>query len=349
MINKKKISVVLLSGAMLISMSVPAFSMERHVITGTADNPATINVEKNLVMAEGIAVPNTSFEFDVQKLTTDAPDLTITPITYTDSDVKGEVSDGKYNIIKKSQLVFGNFPHAGEYKYTITEKNTSFDGITYDAESYTLTVQVSNKQAGGLYIKTIAAKKQNGEKPENLEFTNTYRRNGSLTIEKKTTGDLADKTKEFDFEITFIKSATEGQEKPIYIGNIGSQTVSATAGETTTFKLKDGQKLVFDNLPAGTRYTVKEIGAEDGYTAYGKVTENGIQGTEINASGDNADLELNNKLVGENDNKVEFENKFNETPITGIIMNNIPFVLMVSVAVAGFGILALVKRRKIVR
>lgn len=349
MVNKKKISALLLSGAMLMNMSVSAFAMEKNVHNGTEEKPATISVEKNLVMAEGISVPNTSFEFNVQKITADAPELTITPISYADSDDKGVVSDGKYNIKKKSELAFGNFPHAGEYKYTITEKNTRIDGMTYDTESYTLTVQVTNGQVGNLYIQAITAENLEGLKPDAIKFTNTYRKDGSLIIEKKTTGDLADRTKEFNFEITFTKSATEGEGGSTYTGKIGDQIVSVKVGETKTFKLKHGQSLEFDNLPAGTKYTVKEVGANDGYTAHVRVTENGVQAEKVSATAENADLVVNNKLVGENDNKVEFENEFNETPITGIITNNLPFLLMISVAVAGFGILALVKRRKIVR
>lgn len=50
--------------------------------------------------------------------------------------------------------------------------------------------------------------------------------------------------------------------------------------------------------------------------------------------------------IGEKDNKVEFENKYNEVPITGIILNNLPFILMIGVAVLAFSTLAILKKRR---
>lgn len=55
-----------------------------------------------------------------------------------------------------------------------------------------------------------------------------------------------------------------------------------------------------------------------------------------------------NALVGENANSVTFTNTYNEVAITGIVVKNMPFLLMI-----GFGVIALVslvvltKRRKV--
>lgn len=82
-------------------------------------------------------------------------------------------------------------------------------------------------------------------------------------------------------------------------------------------------------------------------TAYVKVTDNGAQGQVINGT-DDKDLvsSENGNYIGEKDNKVEFENKYNEVPITGIILNNLPFILMIGVAVLAFGTLAILKKRR---
>ena len=50
-------------------------------------------------------------------------------------------------------------------------------------------------------------------------------------------------------------------------------------------------------------------------------------------------------LVGENENKVVFENHYDDIPITGIIMNNLPFILLIGVAVLAFGALVFLKKR----
>lgn len=53
-------------------------------------------------------------------------------------------------------------------------------------------------------------------------------------------------------------------------------------------------------------------------------------------------------LVGEKENKVIFVNEFSDdnVPITGIIENNMPFILLIGVGIAAFGSLAVAKKRK---
>ena len=56
---------------------------------------------------------------------------------------------------------------------------------------------------------------------------------------------------------------------------------------------------------------------------------------------------MESNLVGENDNKVTFVNTYNDTPITGIIVNNLPFIALIGIAVAAFGSLAIIKRKRV--
>ena len=185
-----------------------------------------------------------------------------------------------------------------------------------------------------------------------ISFTNTYRKNVSLEITKATTGTLADKTKKFNFKITFEKSATEDtltnfQGTITRKGSAETETVTCQSG-SATFTLADGDVLKFENLPAGTKYTVTEVeGEKDGYTPYVTVTDNGTKGQVIKgADGTDLSSSQNGNYAGENDNIVEFENKYVENPATGIIMNNLPFILLIGVAVLAFGTLAFVKKRR---
>ena len=170
-----------------------------------------------------------------------------------------------------------------------------------------------------------------------------------MTIEKNTTGTYADKTRKFDFEITFTKSPMSDQTT--FTGTIGAQSVEYTAGQTKTFKLADGEKLVFNNLPVGTTYMVKELAATDGYTPKVTVVENKtttvtnktVQETEaLDTLKENG----KNNLVGENENKVTFTNTYKDVAVTGIVMNNLPFILLVAVAIVAFVSLAVIKRRR---
>ncbi len=358
MLNKRGFGALLLVATMIMGMSTTAFAQETThtptVGTGTAESPATVSITKDFEMAEGLSIPTVTFNFNAEKVTKDAPDATIQEIQYKESDSKGKAVGGKYTISKDAAISFGIFPHAGEYTYTITETAGNSAGVTYSQEQYTLRVQVANKQDGSLYVKNITAEKGMNNGTENkvnkILFTNTYRKNASLVIEKKTTGELADKTKKFNFTITFTKSATENSLSK-FVGTItrkGNTTEQVTCNNgETNFTLADGDKLTFENIPAGTKYKVTEKGEKDGYKAYVKVTDNGVQGQVVSGTDEN-DLvsSENGNYIGEKDNKVEFENKYNEVPITGIILNNLPFILMIGVAVLAFSTLAILKKRR---
>ena len=51
-------------------------------------------------------------------------------------------------------------------------------------------------------------------------------------------------------------------------------------------------------------------------------------------------------LVGENENKVTFTNTYKNIPLTGIFMNNLPFVIVIGIAVLALGTLAVLKKQK---
>ena len=96
---------------------------------------------------------------------------------------------------------------------------------------------------------------------------------------------------------------------------------------------------------------VKELAATDGYTPKVTVIENQtttvtnktVQETEAL---DTLKENRKNNLVGENENKVTFTNTYKDVAVTGIVMNNLPFILLVAVAIVAFVSLAVVKRRR---
>lgn len=349
----KKVSAVLLAGVMTMGLSVTAFAKTGTPTIGQADldQTAKASITKNLELAEGLAVPNETFHFNIVKVTGDAPTAVIKDITYNQDDQKGPSDNGKYTISKTSQIEFGEFPHAGQYEYKVTETAGQNNKITYSKDEFYLRVQVVNANNGKIYIKTITAEKgtETGvqeNKVAKILFTNVYRDNGSLTIEKKTEGKLADKTKAFKFTVKLEKSPTATEVNPTYQGEIGTRRVDVQPGIEKDFELKDGEKLVFNNLPAGTKYIVKEKGVQDGYTPSVKVIANGVERNAVGTEAEDLVTSQEGDYVGQNENKVTFINTYNDVPITGIIMNNLPFILLIVVAGTAFVALAVLKRRK---
>lgn len=348
MINKKKIGAFVLAGTMLLSMGTTVFAAGEPTVPDVNSN-GQVPITKEFEMADGLKTPAATFKFTATSQTQDALPATITDVTYQAGET-GTLKDGKYVISKDTAISFtGAWKHAGEYVYTVTEsKENPISNVTYDTSSYTLRVYVING-TNGLEIEKITAEGANG-KTNKILFTNTYTKNdATLTIEKNTEGDYADKTRKFDFEITFTKSPMS--EQTTFTGTIGAQSVECTAGQTKTFKLADGEQLVFNNLPVGTTYMVKELAATDGYTPKVTVVENKtttvtnktVQETEaLDTLKENG----KNNLVGENENKVTFTNTYKDVAVTGIVMNNLPFILLVAVAIVAFVSLAVIKRRR---
>ena len=347
MMNKKKLGAFILAGTMLFSMGTNVFAAGETI--PDVNNNGKVTITKDFEMADGLATPNVTFKFTATSETPDALSAMIEDISYVAGD-KGTLKDEKYVISKDTAISFtGNWKHAGEYVYTVTESQENpVENVTYDTSSYTLRVYVIN-EGNGLKVQKITAEGKDG-KTDKILFTNTYTKNdATLTIEKKTEGDYADKTREFDFEITFTKSPMSDQAT--FTGTIGSESVECIAGQAKPFKLADGEQLVFNNLPVGTTYVVKELAATDGYTPKVTVVENQtttvtnktVQETEaLDTLKENG----KNNLVGEKENKVTFTNTYKDVAVTGIVMNNLPFILLVAVAIVAFVSLAVVKRRR---
>lgn len=348
--NKKKIGALVLAGTMMFSMGTSVFAEET---IPTVDKNGQVSITKDFVMAEGIDTLASTFKFTATSTTEGAPKATISDITFVETE-NGTTEQGIKTVSKNSNIIFDTFPHAGEYVYTVKETQENVDGVEYSTDIYTLRVYVKNGDSG-LEIRNMTAEKgtsdgTEGNKVPEMKFTNTYRKNAPLEITKVTTGDLADKTKDFEFTITIIPSKTEKNQTVVYTGKIGDEEVTVNANQEKTFQLHNGETLKFDSLPAGTRYVVTETGANDGYTPSVTVIENGANTVTKTANSETEGISSANEqetnLVGEKDNKVTFTNTYKNIPLTGIFMNNLPFVIVIGIAVLALGTLAVLKKQK---
>lgn len=355
MINKKKIGAFVLAGTMLLSMGTTVFAAGEPTVPNVNQN-GQVPITKDFEMADGLATPNVTFKFTATSETLDALPAMIEDISYAAGD-KGTLKDEKYVISKDTAISFqGTWSHVGEYVYTVTETQdpaNKVENVTYDSSEYTLRVYVVNKN-DNLEVEKITAEKA-GTKTAKILFKNTYaKKDATLIIEKNTTGTYANKTQQFDFTIAFTKSPTEstlGEFKGTITrkGNNTSEPVITNNG-SYNFKLADGDKLQFTDLPVGTTYVVTENGAKDDYTPSVTVIEN-AQETVKDRVAQNEEQALSTQkengeknLIGENTNKVTFTNTYKNVAVTGVIMNNLPFILLVAVAIVAFVSLAVMKR-----
>lgn len=355
MINKKKLGAFVLAGTMLLSMGTTAFAAGESTKPDVNQN-GRVPITKEFEMADGLRTPAATFKFTATSKTPGALLATITDVSFTEGQT-GTLKGEKYVLEGTTYISFqGTWPHVGEYVYTVTETQdpaNKVENVTYDSSEYTLRVYVVNKN-DNLEVEKITAEKA-GTKTAKILFKNTYaKKDATLIIEKNTTGTYANKTQQFDFAIAFTKSPTEstlGEFNGTITrkGNNTSEPVTTNNG-SYNFKLADGDKLQFTDLPVGTTYVVTENGAKDDYTPSVTVIEN-AQETVKDRVAQNEEQALSTQkengeknLIGENTNKVTFTNTYKNVAVTGVIMNNLPFILLVAVAIVAFVSLAVMKR-----
>lgn len=252
------------------------------------------------------------------------------------------------------------------------------DTLTFDTKTYEMHVFVKNKSQGtGTYISnvyfvdttagstTAATAKKAGNAEPGTEggskvykydlFKNKYTKKAgktgdspssinpnanALTITKKVAGGLASKTKNFTFKLTFKVASTD--ETGTYTGTKGSEQIQFTKDVEKEFTLHDGESLVFPDLPAGTKYTLKEEGTS-GYTPSSAYKENGTlkngsTGTQSQA------YTVADVLIGEKENNNIVTNTLPEVTPTGLLIDNLPFIIMIGLGLFGFILVA--KRRR---
>ena len=157
-----------------------------------------------------------------------------------------------------------------------------------------------------------------------------------VTVSKTVTGALGDKAKEFSFTLT-VKDDSNGNE---ITGEMKAQKGSAeefTIKSGNTFTLKDGESIVFTNVPTGATVTVTEndyTGTNGGYsTSY--VVDNG-QST--------GGLEAKLEKISAGNHTIAFTNSKDVSPDTGITLHSMPYLLVLAGVLVGG--MAWMRRRK---
>lgn len=151
-------------------------------------------------------------------------------------------------------------------------------------------------------------------------------------------------TEKFDFTAKFEFPAGTDANTLGGVKDKEGNGVTLDATGQCTFQLGNGENMKFTGLPVGTTITVTEA-AKANYKGSTVVTLNGVE-TSKAATKYNEAITASGKL-GQKKNIVDVTNKFNNVPTTGIIMNTLPYVLMVALcAVALFGFVAF-KRKKV--
>lgn len=323
----KKLISLLLALVMVLSLSTVAFA---------AESVGVQTLNKNYKLAnEGTTAPAETFNFTIKANgVTDAaegvtvanmPAPTLGSAAFTDgttatvagTDVKIAVTNPNYTSV-------------GVYTYKIKEVAGNTAGVTYSDDEIVMKVTVINGDTAGTFaVQSVSYTGKAGTKAES--FKNVYSA-GSLAVEKEVTGNLGDKTKEFAVTVTFTAPTGKTVNAPItYVEDGETKTIAANWTDgvaTAVINLHDQETVTFTNIPYGVTYTV----VEGDYTtdAAGKYDP---------AAYSEFDGIINSEL----DSVVITNNKDGQID-TGVVLDTLPYVMILAVA-AVCGMALLLKKR----
>lgn len=210
-----------------------------------------------------------------------------------------------------------------------------------------------------------------------MTFTNTYLKTPSggenpsssnhlaisKTVDRTTAGDT---TKYFTFDVQITRPATVTAER-IYKGYImeGGKIINITSdnlvdgvtskkdgygdyiefgtGARVYVRLKDGQQLVFADTSVGTFVTVNETG-NGSWTPSVTVTLNEKATTTSGAESDT--LSTGQLVLDEKSNTIAYTNKYKDVTPTGILLNNLPVIAPVAVALVLLAAVAVLNSKR---
>lgn len=372
----KKVLTVVAAGAMTMGMAMPTFAADPGKTT-EAWITKTYNTEAG--KAEKFSFTAEQVKTGTGIITTDAA-VTMPEISFTDTETgttskRGQIKfptyqeAGKYEYTVKEiqtadpavvnddheKMIMSGAEYTMDVYVTDGATGTEISNIIVNktkndaGQTATGKVDIGNTDTNDFkFTNTYVQEAGTGENPKNPDPT--YPDNGSLKVSKaviNANGTATTPDDEFAFTATFAFPTGTDANTLGGIKAANGDTVTSVEGGTYTFKLKANENMKFTGVPVGTTITVKESAAKN-YKGSAEIIINGAKPTSVAETSYNTELTaVTNQKLGQKQNTVDVTNTYNDVPVTGIIMNTLPYVLMI--ALCGVALIAFVgfKRRRL--
>lgn len=333
----KKLFALLLTLALVLSFGITAMAAEPITTSKATTYEALIKTYNVVGGNDATLYPAETLTF-TSTPAVDNPDPT--NLTVNNLEVTG-------NTKQKLVINVPAYSKVGVYHYTITENAGNTQGVTYTTDAVNVSVLVeydyTDEDGDGYGLKaTIGVTNAAGEGEGELKhdtFTNTYSL-GSLTVSKEVAGNLASQSQEFAIDVTFtsdkpvLSTITCGDGQTITSAN-WTQAESVYTAKVTV-KLIHGQDVTFNNIPAGVTYTVVEQAKHEAPDPNGSNPETGYTVTYEGETGTIAEnVTAAAKVI----------NTKGTTVNTGVVLDSLPYVLLIAVAVVAVVLFTVRKRR----
>ena len=364
----KKLFAGIVAVAMMATMAIPGFA------AGTVKQKETVDATDKTVNIT-VKYEGSGFGSDKIKLALDTIDAG-KPYAIKNSSIKNvtsvadktiQVSTTDTNVTENASgkteatltVTLPDYANVGTYFYKLKQAEGDTAGMTYDTEQLYLMVNVVNEKEDlstnnfkykvalfkGTDPTTYTAEAALGDaKIECL--TNKYT-NGQFTVRKEVKGNMADRNETFNFRVTFENTTTDKDTIPAMkvdgkvFGTDGIETLTWADNKASyDFTLKHGVTATFSNIPAGMKITVTERNSDNTadvahntsngeYTAtYDDVAKSGVTISKEVTSG-----------------AAVITNTSNVHPNTGVILDNAPYIALLTIVAAGAVVMIIKKRR----
>ena len=353
--------------AMVLAMAVSVFAVNASATEGVEATYTQIGRFTKKVTTDGHTfAPNTTFAYTVNGVAADGEATVKTSsgnttikyyagktgdVVFTDTafapgadatSIKEEYTG--YGAINVKD---GAYTKPGIYRYTVTEENGGYEGITYDLATRYLYVYVINKEDGtGVEVSgfiltkeitTTVDKEVVTIETKTDEWVNDYGKDNDTTHDVKfvkvVTGNMGDKVNDaFDFDVKVDGQSGE-KYKVVYAStaDVDATTTFVTSGTVATITgIKHTGYIQIYGLTKGDKYTV----AEHDYSGNGYTTT-------YSDSYDPAD----GGTTTEDGTVVTVTNDKDASTPGGVIMTIAPYALMLVVAGA-FAVVFLTRRNR---
>lgn len=158
----------------------------------------------------------------------------------------------------------------------------------------------------------------------------------NLTISKTVTGMLGDTNKAFTFTIT----KADGTSANITDANVEISKADSAKVEwlrNGKFTLKDGASIIFKNLPSGEYKVIEEDYSGEKYDTSWQIGTDG----EVYEKNSTATV-----TIGTTEQTVHFTNHRTLEPDLGVLLDTLPYIVILAVVAGGVALLMLRKHRK---
>ena len=345
----KKLFAGVVAAAMIATMSFPAFAARPTPNVG-ANGLVTITKNYKVVGSEEKNAPAETFNFTVTpgatvngaEKTVEKSEATTIPAMAANSDEKTvaftaltEDGTGTFTV----DVANLNITKPGIYYYTVTETPSNTAGVDYAANPMIMVITAGYADDGedSTLSYWVGLHDSTNYNDKNSKFENTYTA-GSLKVTKKVTGSLGDKDKKFNVDVTFTAPAGKTVKSTITYVNNGAESIAPDAWKlnTTTnqyeakvtVELAHKGSVQFNNIPKDVTYIVAEQDySREEYTATYEDSKSGTIANDVKST-----TITNNK----GDDNID----------TGVILDNAPYIALLTFVAAGAVFMVIKKRRE---